>query len=110
MAGLWAKLISEDQVGRVTLAFEQAIADSIGTDRGRTSAILVVSPTITDREVKRRFAICAKIFEALRGDLKWSIARVLDHLPRYLRAELDGVSWMPDTRGAWSTKPNGETP
>jgi hypothetical protein len=29
------------------------------------------------------------------------LQRVLDHLPEYLRCELDGIPWQPDTRMVW---------
>jgi len=57
---------------------------------------------VTVSETKRRFDICAKIFEQLAGDLKWGMNRALDHLPRYLRAELEGQKWTPATREIWT--------
>lgn len=100
MAGTWAKLVAENDVGRVTNAFVEVIADSFAADKSRQ----------TGAEIKRRFDLCSKIFENLRGDLKWTVSRALDHLPRYLRCELDGepydpkaepkrVLWTPDTLG-----------
>ena len=73
-------LVSEDQVARVTIAIERAIAESFAGDGGR----------MTGAEVRRRFALCERLVRQLRGDLGWGLQRVLDHLPRYLRCELDG--------------------
>ena len=52
-------------------------------------------------EVKRRFNICVDLFKQLRGDLQWGVGRILDHMSIYLRNELDGISWTPDTRRTW---------
>lgn len=57
--------------------------------------------TMTRSEVKRRFDICTEIFRQLRGDLRWGVGRILDHLPRYLRAELNGETWEPEQRTMW---------
>lgn len=89
--GTFAGLIQLGEVGRVTLAFEETIAVSMLTDKAR----------LTHSEVKRRFALCAGIFTKLRGDLHWGIDRVLHFLPTYLRDELEGVEWKPDTRTMW---------
>jgi hypothetical protein len=100
MAGTWVKLIEQRQVSAVTLGIVSAIEQSFAADGARQ----------TQAEIKRRFEICAKIFENLRGDMKWAVQRCLDHLPRYLRCELDGqpydpkqdakrVLWTPDTLG-----------
>jgi hypothetical protein len=82
---------SPRNVGKVTIGFELAIAASFAIDGG----------TMTTDEVKRRFQFCEKIFKQLRGDLSWGIERIIDHLAKYLRYELDGVSWEPDKRTTW---------
>lgn len=84
-------LVSDDQLARVTLAIERAIAASFAQDGGR----------ITAAEVRRRFAICERLVRQLRGDLGWGLQRVVDHLPRYLRCELDGQPWTPEERVVW---------
>lgn len=89
--GTFLDLVAKDQVGRVALAFERAIARSFREDGAR----------MTGDEVRRRFRICERLFRHLRGDLGWGLQRVLDHLPGYLRAELDGIPWQPDTRTVW---------
>lgn len=89
-------LVSDDQVARVTLAIERTILDSFVADGARA----------TGDEVRRRFAICERLVRQLRGDLGWGLQRVLDHLPRYLRCELDGAPWTPDEREIWV--PNDE--
>lgn len=89
--GAFLDLVAADQVGRVALAIERVIADSFAADGARP----------TGHEVRRRFAICERLVRQLRGDLRWGLARVLDHLPHYLRCELDGVAWEPDPRALW---------
>jgi hypothetical protein len=89
--GAFLDLVEQDQVGRVTVAVERAIERSFREDGSRT----------TGAEVRRRFAICERLFRRLRGDLGWGLQRVLDHLPQYLRCELDGIPWQPDTRTVW---------
>lgn len=89
--GAFVDLISKDQVARMTLAIERTIEDSFRVDRSR----------VTADEVRRRFGICERLVRHLRGDLGWGLQRVLDHLPQYLRCELDGVPWQPDARMVW---------
>ncbi|MBI5549507.1 MAG: hypothetical protein HY901_36940 [Deltaproteobacteria bacterium] len=92
MAGVFLDLVSEEQVAHVVVAFESAIAQSFAEDLSRP----------TGDEIKRRFAVCEQLLRRLRGDLGWGLQRVLDHLPRYLRCELDGIPWEPDGRTIWS--------
>lgn len=95
----FAKLLdSPSQIGRVTSAFEKAIAGSFETHPMRH---------MTQAEVKRRFDLCAEAFEKLRGQLKWGIARALDAVPGYLRAKLDGREWEPDKRTIWTPGDGG---
>lgn len=91
-------LVTQDQVARVTLAIERVIAGSFAEDASRQ----------TGDEVRRRFAICERLLRHLRGDLGWGLQRVLDHLPKYLRCELDGVPWKPEARTVWAPS-DGET-
>ncbi len=91
MTRTFLDLVAEDQVGRVALAIEGAVTASFAEDGARP----------TGDEVRRRFAICERLVRHLRGDLAWGLQRVLDHLPRYLRCELDGIPWKPDARMVW---------
>ena len=84
-------LITHDQLAPVLLGFERAVEQSFREDGAR----------VTGDEMRRRLAICERLFRALRGDLGWGLARVLDHLPGYLCCELDGVPWAPDARKVW---------
>lgn len=90
--GTFLDLVQREQVGTATIAIERAIALSFREDNAR----------VTGNEVRRRFAICERLVRHLRGDLGWGLQRVLDHLPRYLRCELDGVPWEPDARTVWA--------
>lgn len=65
--GVFARLVDENHVGKVTMAFEEAITKSFEKHPMRH---------LTKSEVDRRFDLAAKIFVKLRGELKWgSIAR-----------------------------------
>jgi hypothetical protein len=91
MAKSLLNVVSADQVPVVTRRIEAAIAKSFASDH--------FSPT--GDEVRRRFAICERLICRLRADLGWGLQRALDHLPQYLRCELDGVPWEPDQRTIW---------
>lgn len=56
---------------------------------------------ITREEIKRRNEIVIRWAKILRGDLKWSPARVHGHLYAALKSELQGVSWTPPKRTVW---------
>ncbi len=90
--GTFSDLVTQQQVGAATVAIERAIARSLREDNAR----------VTGDEIRRRFAICERLLRRLRGDLGWGLHRVIDHLPRYLRCELDGVPWEPDARTVWT--------
>lgn len=93
MGRAFGQLLENDrQRAQVVGAFEAMISSSLETHPMRH---------LTQAEVKRRFDLCAGIFERLRGQLGWGIARVLDRMPEYFRAELDGVAWTPDPRACW---------
>lgn len=97
MAGEFADLVAQDRIGQVVRGFEAAIKASFAHDHGPQ----------TQAEIKRRFDICARIFRQLRGDLSWSVPRILDHLPKYLRCELDGEPWTPDNKPVWTPGSTG---
>jgi hypothetical protein len=78
---------------RVTVRFMQVIEGSFREDRSR----------FTGSEVKRRFQICERWFRELRAEHGWSVPRILDNLPRILRAQLDGAPFDPTTeRQIWT--------
>ena len=91
MTRLLLQALAKDELGRLTLGIEQDVPRSFAADGAR----------MTGAEVRRRFGICERLFRQLRGDLGWGLVRVLDHLPDYLRCELDGVPWEPDRRTCW---------
>jgi hypothetical protein len=91
MAAPFLDLFEHGQLKRVVLGIERAVRRSFETDGAR----------MTEAEVRRRFRICERLFRQLRGDLRWGLVRVLDHLPQYLRCELDGQAWEPDRRTCW---------
>lgn len=91
MPGAFLNLVEQGQLERAMLGIERAVTRSFETDGARR----------TDAEVRRRFGICERLFRQLRGDLGWGLVRVLDHLPNYLRCELDGLAWEPNPRTLW---------
>ncbi len=99
MKGELAKL-DVDQQQKVMSGVLTAVEKSVAEDIRRAGEHSTIR--ITRAEVKRRGQICLKIFRSLRGDLNWGLQRAIDHLPRYLRNELDGVCWQPDERRMWA--------
>jgi hypothetical protein len=91
MPGAFLDLVDRGQLERAVLGIERAVRRSFETGGTRMTA----------NEVRRRFRICERLFRQLRGDLGWGLVRVLDHLPHYLRCELDGQAWEPDRRTLW---------
>jgi hypothetical protein len=91
MARTFLNLVEDGQLGQAVLGIERAVAQSFDADGAR----------MTGAEVHRRFDICERLVRQLQGDLSWGLHRVLDHLPQYLRCELDGVPWEPDRRTCW---------
>lgn len=91
MARDFLSLLDNQQLGQVMARFEEVVMRSLEADGARFTAA----------EVRRRFQICERLFRVLRGDLGWGLQRVLDHLPHYLRCELDGQAWEPDRSACW---------
>lgn len=93
--GELVKLVTEEWVGRVTVAIIEAIDHSFDEDR-------VIRSVRTRGEIERRFEICIRWFVELRRELHWSVPRILDALPIALRSALDGIPFDPDEgRDAW---------
>jgi hypothetical protein len=91
MAAPFLDLVEQGRLDHAVLAIEHIVTRSFETDGAR----------VTGAEVRRRFEICERLFRQLRGDLGWGLQRVLDHLPHYVRCELDGQPWEPDRRTCW---------
>lgn len=99
--GAFASLVTEDKIAEVVRGFEVAIAQSFAEDRAPGRLILVHGgPRLTKSAMTDRANICIRIFKVLRGDLKWSLPRIMDHLPKFLRNELDGVPFTPEAATA----------
>ena len=91
MPAVFLDLVERNQLATALGGIERAVVNSLTEDGAR----------VTRDEVRRRFCICERLLRQLRGDLHWGLTRVLDHLPRYLRYELDGQPWEPDARSCW---------
>lgn len=85
---------NEKLLARVVKRFEVVIANSFQEDKSR----------MTRAEVKRRFEILEKAYRELKNEpFFWSTVRILDALPRALRAKLDGTPWKPEEeRTIWT--------
>lgn len=90
-AGQLSALLNDaSHLQRTTAAFNDAIAVSFAQDQ-------TIRSVYSYAEVKRRFEICARVFCHLRADLKWSVDRALDMMPYYLRCELEGIAYSPES-------------
>lgn len=81
-------MVSSKDFGRIVLAVVASVELSF-LDNART----------TRSEVRRRTDMCWDLVKRLRGDLKWSVEKILDHLTAYLRCELDGIPYNPEKAG-----------
>lgn len=78
---------------KVTSRIQQVLAQSFAQDSARQTA----------NEIKRRFKICEDLIRMLRSDLGWAYERILNELPKALRAKLDGLHWDPsESRAVWT--------
>ncbi len=79
-------------LARVTASLEAAVSRSFVTHAMRH---------MTRAEVKRRFDICLRWFRTLRADHAWSNERAADTAGRALVVELNGGTFVPDSRSVW---------
>lgn len=100
--GELAKMVTEGWAPRVVKGIEAAIAKSFAEDR------LIIGPVTTQHEIRRRFQFCMDGFRMMRRDLGWAVPRIIDALPGYLRAKLDGGNWEPppESRKSWIEEGN----
>jgi len=73
-------------LARVTRKFESVLATSFQL---RPHFLMLTR----QRAVGERFAILERVYRELRGDLKWSWARIEDYLLPCLLRHLDGGDW-----------------
>jgi hypothetical protein len=100
MAGEMLELAGESReaIGRIVKGIEAAVTRSYLEDKLRDGHVVM-----TSAEVKRRTNLCVEVARALRAELGWSVARIVDELPKALRAKLDGTPWDPKTiRTLWT--------
>ena len=99
----FAGLVADGQAGLVTRRFEEMILASFSPDIAAHGVDGKPRPRMTAAEIKRRFNILADWFGVMKGDLGWSLQRVMDNLPIALQKTLNGDSYTPDVRhAAWS--------
>jgi hypothetical protein len=80
------------QLGRVVRAMTNIVAASFAEDRSR----------VTRAEERRRCDLCISLFRVMRAECGYSETRALDELPIALRSRLDGGTWEPSKRSAWT--------
>jgi hypothetical protein len=98
-AGVFASLVEDQHViPRLVEAIERAVDRSFDGRHG----LIIVPGSRTRAEEMRRINICLDVFKVLRGDMKWSWQRAIDHVPQYLQKVLDGDDWEPEARAAWA--------
>lgn len=87
------KLVGESPwaMGQLVRGVEMAVRKSYRDDGFKPTA----------NETRRRVQICIDTTRILRKDLVWSIDRIVNELPRALRAKLDGLPWDPQTRSIY---------
>ena len=97
--GAFAQLGAEPgTIPKLVYAVEKAVVRSFEGRHG----MIVVPGTATTSEQKLRVNMCLDIVKVLRGDMKWSWERIIDHIPGYLSKKLDGSDWEPSARAAWA--------
>jgi hypothetical protein len=101
---LLESIIEKKELPRIFKAFTDAVKTSFDTDKGRVqSQILTLASNPTQAEIRDRTNMCYDLFMVMRGDMKYSITRTLDMLPKALRVKLDTGHWEPPPTecGSW---------
>lgn len=94
-ATLMSLFDSKEAMASLVLGSERALRESFQQRPLRGGQV-------TAAEKKHRATLCIEIARVLRGDCKWSVDRVVDHLPKYLLQAIDGIDWKPPTRNVWA--------
>ena len=56
----------------------------------------------TDAEDRDRARKCIDLIRIMRGDMHWSVPRIVDELPEALRTRVRGEHWEPSKTKAWA--------
>ena len=56
----------------------------------------------TDVGDRERVRLCIVLIRVMRGDMKWSVQRIVDNLAAALTARVQGESWEPAKNTAWA--------
>lgn len=86
------RLVGRENVPRVVAALTTIVESSFDVCPVRH---------LTRSAVKERVDICMRLLSRLKGELRWSLPKTLDHLAEYLVYELNGVSYTPTTATRW---------
>lgn len=79
--GLMLGMFEDGKIPSLLYGIEHAVSLSFNEDKMKHP---------TEHEMKRRVDMCGEIVMELRGDCGWGLQRIVDALPRYLRARLNG--------------------
>jgi hypothetical protein len=92
-----SKLLDPHQMRAVEVVVTRIVANSFHQDaaRGGLQGRIKGELRATEAEIRRRASICWDWFTAMRAECGFSTQHALDLLPAALRAELDGVPWIP---------------
>lgn len=58
--------------------------------------------TRTDSADRERTRICIELVRVMRGDMQWSVSRIIDSLPDAICKRLRGEDWEPEKNPAWA--------
>lgn len=84
------KIVHADNLQEVVTMIQRAVLVSLQTH---------IMINLTPAELQRRVDICCDILEILILDLKWPLIKVNDFLPTYLKCEIDGSKYNPESVG-----------
>lgn len=89
----FAELVADP---KLYLMVGRRIAEIVLASFGEDALRTLKPPSVASEvEIRRRTLIVYEWFKIMRGDLKYSIPRVLDTLPQALRCQLAGLPFEP---------------
>jgi hypothetical protein len=98
-------LLDSEQAHRVTVNCIRIVKESFENDPKLAGAFR--EGQVAESAVKERFDICEEWVRKMRGDLHWPVKKIIDMLPRALRATLNGDDFVPPDRKGWRPNTKG---
>lgn len=91
-----AKLVKDEAaVRRVFEGIVRTVEASFVVDHDRAQRAGQRFTAFTEDEIRRRSNVCYDWFMVLRGDLKYGTEHAIDTLALALRADIDGIDFVP---------------